>query len=144
MSKKKRTITTPGHKKPSQSHKGRLRTFKINGGLPDPQTIREELRGYREILLGREDPPSSLEKVGIHALQEFADACFARTCELEQNILEAIAEGHLDKDSPYHSLRTQELRSYKEMFKASSELGSRRLTREQIRVQQEMRGLESM
>lgn len=139
MGKKKVVVHRGVKQKPK--YKGRVRTFTINGGLPKPEAIVSELAGYRDILFGREEPP--IEK-GVMTLMEIAEAYFSRTCEFEQLILEAKREGRLTSKSPYHSLRTQELRSFKEMFKSATELGSRRITFENLRFQQESRGLESI
>lgn len=143
MTKKKVVRSVKGVKK-RPNYKGRVREFRLGRGLPDPQEIREELKGYRDVLFGRKEPP--LDK-GVMTLMEVAEGYFSRVCEIEQNILEAQANGVLPseaKKNPYHTLRTQELRSYKEMFKSATELGSRRITFENLRTQQEMRGLESL
>jgi hypothetical protein len=140
--KKKKVIAKKGvTKKPS--YKGKVRQFTLGSGLPSPNDIREELYGYREVLFGRQDPP--LDK-GVMTLMEVAEGYFSRACELEQLIYRAIAEGRLvgNAKKEYSALRTQEIRSFKEMSKSATELGSRRITWENIRVQQENRGLESI
>lgn len=129
-----------GASKPA-NYKGRVRQFRLGAGLPSPPAIRDELREYRDVLMGRKDPP--IDK-GVLTLMEVAEGYFSRACEIEQEILEALADGRITKDSEYHSLRTQEIRSFKEMTKSATELGSRRLTFENLRAQQEMRGLESI
>ena len=80
---------------------------------------------------------------GVLALMEVADAYYARSCELEQLILTATREGHIPKTSKYQQIRTQEIRSFKEMAKSAVELGSRRVTVEQLLQEKERRGLES-
>lgn len=117
----------------------RLRTFKIGEGLPEPEEISEELEQMRDILMGREDSPVT----GVLALMEVADAFFARACELEQMILAAVREGHITKSSAYQQIRTQEIRSFKELSKSAAELGSRRVTVEQMVQEKERRGMES-
>lgn len=141
MGKKKRTVKVTKGVKQKPSYKGRVRQFRLGQGLPEPSEIRDELRGYRDVLMGREDPP--LQK-GVMTLMEVAEGYFARACEIEQEILEAQQEGRITKTGEYNTLRTQEIRSYKELFKSATELGSRRLTFENVRMQQEMRGLESI
>lgn len=123
------------------SYKGKLRSFKIPAGLPTPTEIRDEMEHYRDVLHGRADPP--IQK-GVITLMEVAEGYFSRLCEIEQLILRAKAEGTLPAGMGYESLRTQEIRSFKELSKAATELGSRRLTFENLRYQQEMRGLESI
>jgi hypothetical protein len=117
----------------------RIRTFRVGAGLPSVEKIRFEMKQMRDVLLGRVEAPV----VGLMAMQEVADAFFGRACEIEQLILEAEAEGFIDKKGEYHSLRTQEIRSFKEMAKSSAELGSRRLTYEKLLFDQETTGRES-
>jgi hypothetical protein len=140
-SKKKRTVVVKKGVPKKQNHKGHVRSFTIGGGLPTPRQIRSELKGYRNVLMSREEPP--MQK-GVMTLMEVAEAYFARTCEIEQEILEAQQEGRIPKTGEYNTLRTQEIRSFKELFKSATELGSRRITFESLRYQKEMRGLESL
>lgn len=98
-------------------------------GLPSILDMRVELRDMTDILMGREDPPI---RNGVMTLMEVANTCLARACELEALILEGELDGTIKPGSPYKKFRTGELRSYKELFKASNELGSRRLTKAQM------------
>ena len=142
MGKKvKRTVKVVKGVEHPHKYKGKVRQFRLGQGLPTPKAIRRELKGYKRVLMGFEDPP--MEK-GVMTLMEVAEGYFARACDIEQEILEAMAEGRITKNSEYGTLRTQEIRSYKELFKSATELGSRRLTFESVRVQQEMRGMESV
>lgn len=93
----------------------------------------------RDVLMGREDPPVEL---GVITLMEVANGYFSRACEWEQMILQGKAEGWLPKG--YDQLRTQEIRSFKELTKGATELGSRRITAENLRVEQEVRGLDAL
>ena len=124
--------------------RSQIRTFHLGQGLPTPSDIRDELQDMREVLLGHIDPP--IEE-GIMTMMEVADGYYARACDLEQQILRAQEEGRISggntKSNKYHSLRTQEIRSFKEMAKNAFELGSRRVTAANIRVQQEARGREA-
>ena len=143
--KKKRVITVKGaHVPKPHDYKGKVRQFRLGVGLPTVEEIREELRGYRQVLLGHDDPPIALRGKGVATLMEYAEGVFSRACDIEQLILEAVDQGWISKSSSYHTLRTQELRSFKEMSRSAAELGSRRITYENLRVQQEMRGLESL
>jgi hypothetical protein len=116
-----------------------LRHFRIGEGLPTPAEITQELEDMRDVLMGRVDPPVS----GVLALMEVADAFFARACELEQMILAGVREGRISKATQYQSIRTQEIRSFKELAKSAAELGSRRVTVEQMTQEKERRGMES-
>jgi hypothetical protein len=119
----------------------RVRQFSVGAGLPKPQDIRDELEDMRNVLLGRCDVPSGAP-AGLIMLQEVADMFFGRACELEQLILEATAEGSISKTSPYHQIRTQEIRSFKDQAKSAFELGSRRITFERLLFDQETTGRE--
>lgn len=140
MKKKKKVIVHKGVPK-KREYKGRVREFRLGQGLPAPEVIREELRAYRDVLLGHEEPPINR---GVLTLMEVAEGYFSRACDIEQQILEAQQTGRITKNGPYNSLRTQEIRSFKEMAKSATELGSRRLTAENLRAQQEMRGMEAI
>lgn len=131
----KKGVPTP------RNYKGKVRQFRLGEGLPKAIEIADELEEYRNVLMGREEPP--IEK-GVMTLMEVAEGYFSRACEIEQLILRAQREGRVAKGSEYNSLRTQEIRSFKEMAKSAAELGSRRITFESLRFQQEMRGLESL
>ena len=139
---KKKVVSKKGVPKKT-SYRGKVRQFRLGDGLPLPQDIRDEIAGYRDVLMGRADPP--IDK-GVATLMEVAEGYFARACEIEQLIYRAIAEGRLigKKKTEYSQLRTQEIRSFKELSKSAAELGSRRITYENLMFQKEMRGLESI
>lgn len=127
--------------KPQPSYKGSVRQFRLGSGLPEPKAIRRELEDMRDVLMGRKEPP--MQK-GVATLMEIANGYFSRACEIEQLIYTAKAEGWLPKNKGYEQLRTQEIRSFKELSKAATELGSRRITFENLRYQQETRGLDAL
>lgn len=131
-------VTKGAPKRPK--YNGSVRHFKLNRGLPTVEAIRSELAGYRDVLLGEVDPPT---QKGVMTLMEVAEAYFSRACELEQLILEAQRQGTTVRKE-YQQVRTQEIRSFKEMAKSAAELGSRRITFENLRMQQEQRGRESI
>lgn len=108
--------------------------FVVGAGLPDVDTIREELDEYRDILLER--VPLPVEN-GIMGLMEVADAIYARAREIEQLIHRAELDGRAPRNGAYYKLRTGELRSFLEMAKSRVELGSRRVT--VARLEWEMR-----
>jgi hypothetical protein len=111
---------TPGN---GQNSYG-VRVFKIadRGTL---QSWYQELDEMRDVLLGRIQPPMSN---GIMTLMEVADAYYGRAKEIEQIIHRAESEGSVVRGSRTYKFRTGELRSFIEMAKGASELGSRRLT----------------
>ena len=122
------------------SRHAKIRHFRLGQGLPSVRSMAEELEDMRAVLMGEERPPVDL---GIMTLMEVAEAYFSRACDMEQRILAAQREGHLPKSGPYNSFRTQELRSFKEMAKSATELGSRRITHMNERYKQERLGRES-
>lgn len=129
----------------TKASRSKIRHFRLGEGMTSPQDIRDELEDMRDVLLGRTESP--IEE-GIMTLMEVAEAYFSRACDIEQQILRAQEEGRIinsaSKTNPYHQLRTQELRSFKEMAKSATELGSRRITAASLLVQQELRGRESL
>lgn len=133
------------HKISNKAEQSRIRYFKLGSGMTDPQDIRDELEDMRAVLLGHVESPI---ESGIMTLMEVAEAYFSRACDIEQQILRAQEEGRIvggnTKTNLYHTLRTQELRSFKEMAKSAAELGSRRITAASLLAQQEMRGKESV
>lgn len=125
----------------SHRKKPTIRSFRLGGGLPPAEDIWSELEQMRDVLLGHDDPPID---AGISTLMEVAEGYFSRACDIEQRILHAESEGSIPKGSQYHTLRTQALRSFKEMSKSAAELGSRRITAANQRYEQERIGRESV
>jgi len=97
--------------------------------LPSPDEIKDELLGYCDVLLGRVAPPVESPYLG---LSEIATAYYARGCELDMLIHEEERAGRVIRGTPYYRLRTGALRSFLEMSKKMADLGSRRLTQEQV------------
>lgn len=104
---------------------GRLRDFELPDGLPSPMHIHEELQDMTDVLLGRVDPPVNN---GAMTLMEVADAYHARASELTMLIQKGEREGTIDKGDPHYKVRTGELRTFLELVKRTSDLGSRRVT----------------
>lgn len=129
-----------GKVRPRPASKGRLRAFQVGEGLDPPAKMMEELQDMTDVLMGRVDPPID---AGYLTLMEVADAYFARASEMTMLIHEAEREGRINKGSAYTKFRTSELREFKELAKRASELGSRRLTQEQLRYEMEQHGKES-
>lgn len=135
MSRKIRISRQSDHRLPKHA---RIRHFELGSGLPDITALRDELEDMRAVLLGEVDPPIVM---GIQTLMEVAEAYFARACDIEQLILRAKAEGRSNRI--YDSFRTQEIRSFKEMAKSATELGSRRITAMNMQLERERVGRES-
>lgn len=129
-----------GQHKPRPASRGRLRAFQVGEGLDPPAKMMEELQDMTDVLMGRVDPPLD---AGYLTLMETADAYYARASEMTMLIHEAEREGRITKGSAYTKFRTSELRTFRELAKAASELGSRRLTQEQLRFEQSRLGRDS-
>lgn len=84
---------------------------------------------YCDVLLGRTEPPIASPYL---SLSEIATAYYARGCELDIRIHEEERAGHVVRGHPLYRVRTGALRSFLEMSKKMAELGSRRLTQEQL------------
>lgn len=100
--------------------------------LPSPDEIKDELLGYCDVLLGRTAPPVDSPYL---ALAEIATAYYARACELDMLIHEEERSGRVIRGHAYYRVRTGALRSFLEMSKKMADLGSRRLTQEQLLYQ---------
>lgn len=81
------------------------------------------------MLLGRKPSPINSPYL---ALAEVATAYYARAQELDMLIHEAERAGDVTKSAPHYKIRTGALRSFLEMSKKMADLGSRRLTQEQL------------
>jgi hypothetical protein len=93
----------------------------------DLRGMQNELREYRDILLGRQDPPIDH---GVMTLMECAEAFHARAKEMEQELLDMEAENAILKGSRPYKFRVGFLRSFIEMTSKTIDLGSRRVTYE--------------
>ena len=107
----------------------RLSDVKTKHGLPDIDDLFDELIEYGQILLARADSPVNSPYL---SLMEVAAAYYARACEIEMLIFRGEHTGDIDKGSAYYKFRTGELRSFKEMAKMMADVGSRRLTQEDL------------
>lgn len=107
----------------------RLNEVPLSYGLDDVDSLWDELQGYIDVLLGREEPPISSPYL---ALAECATAYYMRAMEIDARIHAAERAGDVMRGSPYYRFRTGELRSFIDLAKRAAELGSRRLTQEQL------------
>jgi hypothetical protein len=125
------SVIAPGHVQFSR----RLTEVPLGSDLPTPDQIKEELLGYCDILLGRVEPPVDSPYL---SLGEIATAYYARACELDLLIHEEERAHRVIRGTNYYQLRTGALRSFIEMSKKMADLGSRRLTQEQLLYQQRL------
>lgn len=110
----------------------------VGRGLPDVDELWEEITGYVDILLGR--APSPIDTVGYLGLAELATAYHARGREIEMQIYHAERESAVMRGSDLYKFRTGELSSFLDLTKRAAELGSRRLTQEQLLYQMRLEG----
>lgn len=123
---------------PAESHT--LRGMRLGDGLPSLPNMQSEIEDMMDVLLGRTAPPVDM---GTITLMEVADAYFARLMEMTYLIQKGEREGTILKGSSHYKFRTGELRTVTEIAKRASDLGSRRLTEEGLRFEQERQGRES-
>lgn len=129
-------------KKPTIDKSRRLRAVPLGRGI-NPLNISEmhsELLDMQDVLLGHEDPPVD---AGHLTLMEVADAYFARASEMTMLIQAREREGLVTKGDDLYKFRTGELRTFMELTKRAADLGSRRLTKEQLRFEQSRLGRDS-
>jgi hypothetical protein len=109
----------------------RLRHVSVGEGLPELDALSAEFARYTDVLLGRVEPDIDL---GVATLLEVADAYFARASEIDILIHKAEREGSVLRGSDYYRFRTGELRAFLDMAKKAAEVGSRRITVEQMLI----------
>jgi hypothetical protein len=126
--------------KDRQSATGKLRAVPLGEGVPPITSMVEELQDMTDVLLGRIEPPID---AGHLTLMEISDAYFARASEITMLLQRAEREGTVTKGSAHYRFRTGELRTFLELARRASELGSRRLTEEQLMWEMQMHGRES-
>lgn len=107
----------------------RLTEVPLPPGLPSPDDVVKELQGYWDILNAHEDSPVASPYL---SLMEVATAYFSRAQEIDALIHEAERTGAVEKGSGYYRVRTGYLRSFIEMARKQCDLGSRRLTQEDL------------
>lgn len=122
-------VVHPRHVQFSQ----KLNTVQVETGLASISDLREELYEMFDIILGRKDSP--IESPYL-AMAEVATAYYTRAQEMDALIHRGEQEGTVLRGSELYRFRTGELRAFIEAAKRCSELGSRRLTQEQLLFQQ--------
>ena len=95
----------------------------------DHNQLAEELLGYVDILLARADAPVESPYLD---LMECASAYLARALEMEMLIHNLERNQKIVRGHPLVKFRTGTLRSFIEMAKKMADLGSRRLSAEQL------------
>ena len=105
----------------------------VGEGLPSVQELWDEIATYMDILLGRIEPPVESPYL---LLMEVSTAYYARGLEIDALIHHEEREMRVLRGSPHYKFRTGELRDFIELAKKTAELGSRRLTQEQILAEQ--------
>jgi len=107
----------------------RLTEVPLKMGLPGVDELWDEIHGYVDVLLGRVDSPVNSPYL---AMGEIATAYYSRAQEIDMLIHSSERTGDVMRGSPLYKFRTGELRSFIELSKKCAELGSRRLTQEQL------------
>lgn len=92
-----------------------------------------ELTEYIDILLGRADAPVESPYLD---LMEVAATYYARGLEMDILIHDAEQRKDVIRGAPHYKFRTGQLRSFIDMAKRLSELGSRRLSQEDLLARQ--------
>jgi hypothetical protein len=107
----------------------RLIDIEVGLGLDPVEDLQKEIMGYVDVLLGRGESPIDSPYL---AMMEVATAYYARAQELDMIIHAAEREGAVMRGSQYYKFRTGELKSFIELARKCAELGSRRLTQEDL------------
>jgi hypothetical protein len=107
----------------------RLIDIEVGLGLNSVDDLQQEIMGYVDILLGRGESPIDSPYL---AMMEVATAYYARAQELDMIIHSAEREGAVMRGSQYYKFRTGELKSFIELARKCADLGSRRLTQEDL------------
>jgi hypothetical protein len=111
----------------------RLMDIELEIGLPNVNDLSDEIQHMTNVILGRLESP--LESPYL-ALAEVATAYYCRAQEIDMLIHKGNREGVIMNGSPLDLFRVRELRAFIEIAKKAAELGSRRLTQEQLMEQQ--------
>ena len=107
----------------------KLSSVPVSFGLDTVDELWQEIEGMIDVLLSR--VPAPIESPYL-AMAEVATAYYARAQEIDARIHAGERRGEIVRGSAYYKFRTGELRSFIELSKKVAELGSRRLTQEQL------------
>lgn len=111
----------------------KLTEVPVGDGLLDVDDLYDELIYYTDILLGREQPPVESPYL---SLCEVATAYYARALEMDMMIHNEERKRNVIRGHPLYQFRTGSLRAFIDMSKRMADLGSRRLTQEQLLADQ--------
>jgi hypothetical protein len=120
-------LAAPGHIQYGQ----RVTDVPLPVGLGTYDELVDELLGYAHILKGLADAPMASPYL---TLMETATAYLVRAYEIEMLIYTGEHNKTLEKE--YSNLRTRQLQSFIDMARKMADLGSRRLTMEQVLTEQ--------
>jgi len=115
-----------GHEAQSSN---RLTAVRTKLGLPDVEDLADEITHYVAVLKGEEPSPIGSPYL---ELAEVATAYYVRGQEMDMRIHALERKGAVERGSQLYMFRTGELRSFIELTRRAAELGSRRLTQEQL------------
>jgi hypothetical protein len=101
----------------------------VASGIPHVDKLAQELEDMRNVLFGRVEVDYDSDYLG---LMEVSTAYFCRGQEIDELIHKAERDGTVVRGSALYKFRTGELRSFLELTKMAANLGSRRLTQEQL------------
>jgi hypothetical protein len=107
-----------------------LRSFDLPAGLGSLAELQSELQDMMDVLLGRTPPPI---QAGTLTLMEVADAYHARAQEVRLLLYQGEQDGRFGKGGPAYKFRVGQLAAFIDLVKSTTQLGSRRLTAEQLR-----------
>lgn len=138
-------------KRPGGAHRNQLapemprghygvRKFDVGRGIASVAALRAELLDMTDVLMGRAQSPFNDRRVD--ALMEVADAYYARAAEMTMRIQMMEGDGRVRRGDALYKFRTGELRTFMEMAKRASEVGSRRVTVKQMLLESERHGRE--
>jgi len=111
----------------------RLNVVDVGEGIKSVDDLKEEILEMLNVLLGRKDSP--IESPYL-SLAEVATSYYTRAQEMDVLIHAGEREGTILRGSSMQRFRTGELRAFIEAARKCAELGSRRLTQEQLLAQQ--------
>ena len=110
--------------------------FQVPLGLPrTPDEAWHEIYAYVQVLTGNAPPPVRSPYL---EMMEVATAYLARGLLMDALILQAERDGRIERGSAWQKFRTGELDRFLSMCRRAADLGSRRLTQEQVLA--DMRG----
>ena len=129
-------------KHPTHVQFGRkLTDVELPYGLPSADALLDELQGYCDVLLGHDIPPVEAPYL---SLMEVAAAYHARACEIEMLIYTGEQNGSIKRGDPHYRIRNGQLEAFKSMTRKMFDLGSRRLTQEDLLTRQRIDGGERL